>query len=160
MNDTTADVTLRAVEPADLEVFFKQEHDAEAVRRSRFTPRDHERFMTHWTDRILGDPTVLVRTISVDGETAGNLVAWWEADRRFLGYWLGRRFWGRGIATAALAQFLRQEDTRPLYADPAAENTASVRLLERHGFHHAGTLRHDDREHTLLTLDERSPALD
>jgi RimJ/RimL family protein N-acetyltransferase len=146
------DVRLREVEKSDLEVFFEQEHDPEATRRSRFVPRERERFMTHWTTRILGDPTVLVRTVTVNAEPAGSLVAWWDEDRRFLGYWLGRQYWGRGIGTRALTLFLREEGTRPLHADPFAGNTGSVRLLEKCGFRRTGILRHGDDEHILLVL--------
>lgn len=146
------DVRLRDVVVADLEVFLAQEHDPEAVRRSRFPPREREAFLRHWTTRILGDPTVFVQAVTVDGVLAGNLVAWWEGDRRFLGYWLGREFWGRGIGTRALALFLRQEKTRPLYADPFHANTASVRLLEKHGFQRSGTVLHGEDEHILLVL--------
>jgi hypothetical protein len=40
-------VLLRSVEEADLEVFHRQEHDPEAVRRSKFPPRERVAFMTH-----------------------------------------------------------------------------------------------------------------
>ncbi|MEV4369316.1 GNAT family protein [Nonomuraea sp. NPDC049637] len=80
------------------------------------------------------------------------MVSWWEGERRFVGYWLGRPFWGRGVGTAALGLFLAEEKTRPLYADPFAGNTGSVRLLERHGFRRAGTVRHGQDEHLLLVL--------
>lgn len=148
-------VRLREVEAADLELFFAQEHDEEAVRRSKFTPRDHETFMTHWATKVLGDPTVLVRTVTVNGETAGNVVAWWDRDRdrRFIGYWLGRPYWGRGIGARALTLFLRLETNRPLYADPFAGNTGSVRLLEKLGFHRTATERHGEHEHIVLVLD-------
>jgi RimJ/RimL family protein N-acetyltransferase len=148
------DVRLRDVEEADLELFFEQENDPEAVRRSKFTPRDREPFMTHWATRILGDPTVRVQTIIVDGEPAGNAVAWWEQDRRFIGYWFGRPYWGRGIGTQALALFLQQEKTRPLYADPFTGNTGSVRLLEKSGFRRTGTVMHGEHEHIMLVLGE------
>jgi RimJ/RimL family protein N-acetyltransferase len=148
------DVRLRDVVEADLDRFLAYEHDPEAARRSRFTPRPREAFMTHWRARVLGDDTVLVRTVTVDGEPAGNLVSWWEGERRFIGYWLGRPYWGRGIGTKALARFLELERNRPLYADPFTGNTASVHLLERHGFQNQGTLRHGDDEHTLLVLHE------
>ncbi|MEJ3749156.1 GNAT family N-acetyltransferase [Actinomycetes bacterium KLBMP 9797] len=130
----TDDVVLRDVREADLEAFFAFENDPEATRRSKFPPRDRERFMTHWTTKILGNPTGFVQTAVVAGEPAGNLVAWWKEDRRFIGYWFGRQYWGRGIGTKALALFLEREKTRPLYADPFAGNTASVRLLEKSGF--------------------------
>ncbi|MFS8201016.1 GNAT family N-acetyltransferase [Streptomyces sp. CWNU-52B] len=155
-------VRLRSVTEADLAVFFEQEHDSEAVRRSRFTPRPRDRFMTHWRTRILGDDTVFVRTVEVDGAPAGSIVAWWEDDgdgeepRRFIGYWLGRAYWRRGIGTEALGLFLREESNRPLHADPFAGNTASVRLLERHGFRRAGTVQHGDDVHTFLVLEAGS----
>ncbi|MEU4508051.1 GNAT family protein [Nonomuraea wenchangensis] len=146
------DVRLRDVVEDDLEVFLEQEHDPEAVRRSRFPARPRERFLTHWRTRVLGDPANRVRAIEVDGRLAGNLVAWWEEDRRFIGYWMGREFWGRGIGTRALGLFLAEEPARPLHADPHAGNTASVRLLERHGFRREGTVRHGDDEHVMLVL--------
>ncbi|MFG1617738.1 GNAT family N-acetyltransferase [Nonomuraea wenchangensis] len=146
------DVLLRDVVEEDLEVFLEQEHDPEAVRRSRFPARPRERFLTHWRTRVLGDPANRVRAIEADGRLAGNLVAWWEEDRRFIGYWMGREFWGRGIGTRALGLFLAEEPVRPLYADPHGGNTASVRLLERHGFRREGTVRHGDDEHVMLVL--------
>jgi hypothetical protein len=88
------EVRLRDVEQADLEVFFEHQHDPEAVRRSKFPPRDRQKFMTHWVTKVLGDPTVLVQTVTVDGEPAGNVVAWWEQGERFVGYWFGRPYWG------------------------------------------------------------------
>jgi RimJ/RimL family protein N-acetyltransferase len=145
-------VRLRDVEEADLEVFLEQEHDPEAVRRSKFQPRQREAFMTHWVTNILGDPTVLVQAVIVDGETAGSIVSWWEQQRRFIGYWFGRPYWGRGIGTKALTLFLQKEKTRPLYADPYTGNTGSVRLLEKCGFQRTGTIEHDQNEHILFTL--------
>lgn len=148
------DVRLRDVEQTDLEVFFEQEHDPEAVSRSKFAPRERDRFMTHWATNILGDPTVLVQTVTVNGQVAGNLVAWWNDGKRFVGYWFGRDFWGRGIGTTALKLFLDVEKARPLYADPYEGNTGSVRLLERCGFCRTGMVRHGDDEHTMLVLAE------
>jgi RimJ/RimL family protein N-acetyltransferase len=147
------EVRLRDVQQADLEVFLEHEHDPEAVRRSKFPPRDREAFMTHWATRVLADPTVLVQTVTVDGAPAGNIVAWWDQDRRYIGYWLGRPWWGRGIATRALALFLDMEKARPLYADPFVGNTGSVRLLERFGFKPTGTVWYGEHEHVLLVLD-------
>lgn len=147
-----ATVQLRDVEVADLGLFFEFEQEPEANRRARFTPRDREPFMAHWTDRVLGDPTVFVQTVTVAGETAGNIVAWWQDGRRFIGYWLGREYWGRGVATAALGLFLQCETTRPLWADPAAANVGSVKLLEKHGFRRTGTDRQGQEEHVVLVL--------
>jgi RimJ/RimL family protein N-acetyltransferase len=146
------EVRLRDVHDADLAVFFAQEQDPEATRRSRFPPRERERFMTHWKTEILDEPTVFVQTVTVDGTPAGHIVAWWAGDRRFIGYWLGQEYWGRGVGTAALTQFLLLETTRPLYADPYAGNTGSVRLLDKCGFEREGTVRYGDNEHVMLVL--------
>lgn len=146
------DVRLRDVVEADLEFLLAYEHDPEAVRRSRFTPRPRDAFLRHWKTKVLGDDTVFVQAVTVDGEVAGSVVAWWDGDRRFLGYWLGRPYWGSGIGTRALALFLEREQNRPLYADPAGGNTGSVRLLEKHGFHRTGTVRHGENEHVVFVL--------
>ncbi|WP_327236733.1 GNAT family N-acetyltransferase [Streptomyces sp. NBC_01317] len=147
-------VCLRGVEPADLEAFFAYEHDPEAVRRANFPPREREAFMAHWTTNILGNPTGFVQAVTVDGELAGNVMAWWDEGRRSIGYWLGRRYWGRGIGTRAVALFLEQEKARPLYADSFVGNTGSVRLLERLGFRRTDTVWYGELEHVRLVLDE------
>jgi hypothetical protein len=68
MGETLGDDTLRLrdVEDADLEVFLEYEHDPEAVRRSRFTPRERDAFMTHWRTRVL-QPPGLVQTVLGQG---------------------------------------------------------------------------------------------
>lgn len=147
-------VCLRDVVQADLEEFFAQEHDPEAVQRAKFPPREREVFMTHWATKVLGDPTVFVQAVTVGGELAGNVVAWWGEGQRFIGYWLGSQYWGRGIGTRALTLFLERERARPLYADPFIGNTGSVRLLEKQGFRRTGTVRHGEHEHIMLVLDE------
>ncbi|WP_248504307.1 GNAT family N-acetyltransferase [Streptomyces sp. D2-8] len=152
MSEDDVDVRLRDVVEADLEDLLAYEHDPEAVRRSRFTPRPRDAFLRHWKTKVLGDDTVFVQAVTVDGEVAGSVVAWWDGDRRFLGYWLGRPYWGRGIGSRALALFLDREQNRPLYADPAGGNTGSVRLLEKHGFQRTGTVRHGEDEHVVFVL--------
>lgn len=147
------DVRLRDVAEEDLNVFFEQAQDSEAQRRSKYVPRERDGFMSHWATKVLREPTVFVQTVTVDGETAGHVVAWWVSERRFIGYWLGRRFWGRGVGTKALRLFLQEETARPLYADPFVGNTGSVRLLEKVGFRRVGTERHGENEHVVLALD-------
>ena len=121
-----SEVLLRDVDDADLEVFYEQQREEEAVRRAQFPARDRNTFLTHWRPKVLGNPTGHVQTVTVDGEVAGNVLAWWQEDRRFVGYWFGQRFWGRGVGTAALRQFLQREQVRPLYAEPFVGNTASA----------------------------------
>ena len=99
-----------------------------------FQSRDHDAFMTHWKDRILGDPTVASRTVVLDGRVAGNVVSFERFGLREVGFWIGREFWGKGVATRGLSEFLSQVGTRPLYARVATRNVASIRVLEKCGF--------------------------
>ncbi|MDQ0992805.1 GNAT family N-acetyltransferase [Streptomyces sp. V3I7] len=151
-----AQVRLRDVTEDDLPTLLAYEHDLEAVRRSGFRPRSREVFLAHWRERVLGDPGCLALAVTVDGETAGNVGSWWDGDRRLLGYWLGRAYWRQGIGTRALGLFLERERTRPLHAEVLDGNTASIRLLRRHGFVHAGPAPdapgEDDGRHLLLVL--------
>ena len=61
--------------------------------------------------------------------------SWWTEDGdRLVGYWIGKPFWGRGIATAALEAYLAEEKTRPLRARVSDRNRGSIRVLEKCGF--------------------------
>ena len=102
-----------------------------------FPARDRESFMAHW-NRILEDDSVIKETILFRGEVAGNVVSFLHSGKREVGYWIGREFWGRGVATRALAEFLRLEERRPLYANVARHNVASIRVLENCGFRISG----------------------
>ena len=123
----TSNVGLRAVIESDLPVFLIQQQDPQATAMAAFPARDRDAHFAHWT-RILADQTNILRTIVVDGEVAGNIVSWDQAGKREVGYWLGREFWGRGIATRALNLFLEQVAARPLYAYVAKHNFASRRV--------------------------------
>jgi RimJ/RimL family protein N-acetyltransferase len=65
---------------------------------------------------------------------AGNIVGFEQSGRSKVGYWIGKNYWGKGIATKALSQFLGHVKTRPLYAHVAKHNVASIRVLEKCGF--------------------------
>jgi RimJ/RimL family protein N-acetyltransferase len=139
-------VALRQVEPGDLEFFYAFQLDPEACRMADFRSRDREASRAQW-GRILANESVHPRTILVDGAVAGHIVSFVEDEgRREVGYWLGREFWGRGVATSALAAFLEIEPERPLYAQTSTGNIASRRVLEKNGFH---LIAKDDKEFTL-----------
>ena len=131
-----ADVRLREVIEADLADFFTNQLDPVANRMAAFTapdPADLEAFTAHWS-RLLADSMVTVRTVLVDGRVAGNVLLFPHAGQPEVGYWLGRPFWGRGVATRALTMFLELIRIRPLHARVATDNAASVRVLGKCGF--------------------------
>ena len=134
---STPAVVLRHVSEDDLPVFFEHQRDPEAYRMAAFRPRGERAFMEHW-HRILDDDRVTKRTVLFDGLVAGNVVCFGEPGERMVGYWIGREFWGRGVATAALRAFLEVERHRPLFARAAERNVGSIRVLERCGFRLTG----------------------
>ena len=143
-------VQLRDVEAQDLALFFEHQRDPVAVEMVMFRSRDAAEFAQHWA-KLLADETNLKQTIIVDGQVAGNIGSWTSAEgQREVGYWIDRAFWGRGVATAALAAFLRLEPTRPLHAGVAKHNLASIRVLQKCGFTITGN--EPDGTHLLLTL--------
>lgn len=132
----TPEVLLREVAPDDLPIFYEQQRDPAGVHMAAFTmqdPDDRAAFDAHWA-YILADPNVVFRTILADGQVAGSVLSYVGDIGPEISYWLGREFWGRGIATAALRAFLKAQTARPLFARAAADNAGSLRVLEKCGF--------------------------
>ncbi|MFE7186144.1 GNAT family N-acetyltransferase [Streptomyces erythrochromogenes] len=130
------DVCLRPVHPSDLHVFFRHMSDPESNRMAAFTaedPTDRAHFDAHWKS-ILASPVVVARTVLADGEVVGHAAVYGEPGEREVTYFIDRYYWGRGIATAALRGLLAEVPERPLAARAAADNTGSLRVLEKCGF--------------------------
>ena len=149
------DVRLRDVIEDDLPIFYEHQLDPDATRMAAFPARDREAFMAHWA-RILADSTVSKQAILFDGQVAGNIVSWEQSGEREVGYWLGKPYWGQGVATRALSAFLGQVRVRPLYAHVAKHNLASCRALEKCGFRYRGE---EDDEFVLKLSADESDAL-
>lgn len=128
------EVQLRRVIESDLPIFFEHQADPEAAQMAAFPSREHDAFTAHWT-KILDDENNIIKTILFQGQVAGNVLSFIMDGKREVGYWLGRQFWGRGIATRALSAFLEQVTERPLHAYVAKHNLASLHVLQKCGFH-------------------------
>ena len=147
-------VVLREVVDADLPIFFAHQRDPESTRMAAFPARDHDAFFAHWA-KIRRDPANIIKTIVFEGEVAGNIGSWPAGDKRLLAYWIGREFWGRGIATAALAAFILEVKHRPLHAFVVKHNIGSIRVLQKSGFiqqDSASTKGEDGLEDLLFAL--------
>ncbi len=103
--------------------------------------------MAHWA-KIMANDSNILKTILFQDQVAGNIVSWGQASEREVGYWLGRNFWGKGIATKALTEFLIIEKIRPLVAHVVKHNIGSRRVLEKCGF----TLSKEEIEEVILKL--------
>ena len=129
-------ITLRDVEKSDLPIFFENQVDPEAIYMAGFTakdPADRAAFDQHWT-KVLADESIFIKTILVSGEVAGSVLSHcWFGDPE-VSYWIGKVYWGKGIATRALKLFLEGFSVRPLYARIIIDNHASKRVLEKCGF--------------------------
>ncbi len=134
---TKNNVTLRAVAEADLPIFYEQQLVPEATQMAAFPSRTREAFMAHWA-KILVNKNGIIKTILFDGHVAGNILSWEQSDKWEVGYWLGKEFWGKGIATKALAEFLDIVKIRPLFAHVVKHNIGSQRVLQKCGFVIAG----------------------
>lgn len=130
----TSEVRLRVVEADDLSIFYEHQRDADAARMAAFPSRDRAAFDAHWASNVLGNPAAVTRTILLDGRIAGYVGSWPQEEVRLVGYWIGKEFWGQGVATRALAAFLHLVAERPLRAHVAEHNVGSIRVLEKCGF--------------------------
>jgi RimJ/RimL family protein N-acetyltransferase len=131
------ELLLRDVKSDDLPIFFEQQLDREATHMAAFTakdPTDREAFMAHW-HKILGIDTCIIKTIVFNGQVAGSVSSYEEEGKPEVTYWLGREYWGKGIATWALKELLTHHSRkRPMYARVAIDNPGSCRVLEKCGF--------------------------
>jgi RimJ/RimL family protein N-acetyltransferase len=140
-------VGLRPVRREDIEVFYEHQLEPAATAMAGFPSRGREAFFAHW-ERTLVRPDARVMTITEGDAVAGNIGSWADDGRVLLGYWTGSAHWGRGVATAAVREYLAaHEPRRPVYAYVAATNGASVRVLEKCGFAH---VERDDAELLLV----------
>jgi RimJ/RimL family protein N-acetyltransferase len=136
-------VTLRATRDGDLDALFTIEQDEAAVQMAAFTPpdpSDRAMFDAHWR-RLLADPAIDARTVRADGEIVGSVARWYEGGTAEITYWIDRAHWGRHIATRAVGLFLDALRERPVRVRVAADNVASIAVLEKLGFRRIGIER-------------------
>ncbi len=93
-------------------------------------------------ERALGDDPETMFAIAVEDRAVGGIGFSLHRDVERvgaeIGYWLGEPFWGRGIATEALAAVtayaIATHRLTRVYAVPYEWNLASCRVLEKMGY--------------------------
>ncbi|MFN8281754.1 MAG: GNAT family N-acetyltransferase [Chitinophagales bacterium] len=136
-----ASIQLRKTGQADLDILFQFQLDEEANYLAAFTskdPADKAAYMDKYT-KIINDPTINTQTILVDDNIAGSIARFVLFGDDEITYWIDKKYWGKGIASAALKHFLTIEQTRPIFGRVAFDNFGSQKVLEKCGFIKIGT---------------------
>ena len=130
------DIKLRATQISDLEFLFQFQLDDESCYLAAFMPID-------WTNKaayidkytkLLNDQTVNNQTILLDNIIVGSIAKFVIEGETEITYWLDKKYWGKGIATKALMEFLAIETYRPIFGRIAFDNYGSQKVLENCGF--------------------------
>jgi RimJ/RimL family protein N-acetyltransferase len=127
------EIILRKTELTDLESFFIFQLDNEANYLAAFTskdPTDKTAYLQKYS-KFLDDPTKNTQTIMVENMIVGSIAKFLLEGKAELTYWIDKKFWGKGVATNALKNFLKDENTRPIYGRVAFDNFGSQRVLEK-----------------------------
>ena len=88
------------------------------------------------------DEPIHIFAIEIDGKAVGGIGIHPQADimkkNAELGYWLGEKYWGKGIISKAIREIIpwafNTYDITRIYARPFGSNMASQKVLEKAGF--------------------------
>ncbi len=150
----TERLQLRPFEPADAVELHRLVNDWAVVRMLSTLPFPYPRTLAdEWiasTARDLDAGTGYALAITgregVTETLVGCVSVRFEKPRlATMGYWVGRRFWGHGVASEAAGRMARWAlanlDVDAIEADVAIDNLSSAAVLRRIGFREAGTGR-------------------
>jgi ribosomal-protein-alanine N-acetyltransferase len=146
----TSLVALRRAGPADSQAIFRASGDPEVARFMDWSmPRDSGPTEAHlhataadW-EKGLEYRWVIIERCT--GESAGTISGRPKDHAADFGYFLARKYWGKGLATeasrAVVSWLMAQPEIVRVWATVDAENTRSRRVLERVGLTLEGVLR-------------------
>lgn len=154
MTEPLLPLPLGALRPwvaTDAASLLRHANDADIARNLRdifphpYTAESAAKFLAH----VVGKTPPTNLAIAVDGEAVGGISVRLQDDTERvsaeLGYWLGRAFWGRGIATEAVRAMTpwasRTFGLTRIYAAIFEWNHESVRVLEKAGYSFEARLR-------------------
>ena len=135
------EIILRKTVLPDLEFFFLFQLDEEANYLAAFTskdPSDKAAYLQKYS-KLVNDPAINMQTILVGEIIVGSISKFELEGRAEITYWIDKQFWGKGIGSKALALFLNNETTRPIYGRVAFDNIGSQKVLTNCHFIKIGT---------------------
>jgi [ribosomal protein S5]-alanine N-acetyltransferase len=111
--------------------------------RDRFPHPYSEKDAAAWIDFTLSKQPLTDFAIETDKMSVGSIGFILKEDvysRNIeIGYFIGESYWGKGIATKAVEQLLelliKNYNVVRIYASVFENNKASMRVLEKNGFH-------------------------
>lgn len=121
---------------ADLATLYLFQLNKEANYLAAFTgpePLTKEAYINKY-EPFLSNPTIHMCTIKIEDKIVGSIAKYEMENEAEITYWIDREFWGQGIATNALTEFLKIELIRPIYGRTAFDNFGSQKVLENCGF--------------------------
>lgn len=142
--------TIRPWRLSDADALVRHANDLDVARQLRdrfphpYTIQNAHAFLRFATTEGQSNLAIAVddEPVGAIGYVPGTDIERYSAE---IGYWLGRRVWGRGIATDALTTLteylFRERIVLRLFAVPFATNLASIRVLEKSGYEREGLLR-------------------
>ncbi|MET4084122.1 ribosomal-protein-alanine N-acetyltransferase [Pedobacter sp. UYP30] len=162
MIDKNLKIKLRPTQISDLDILFKFQMDKESGYLAAFMPKDPTdklAYIEKYT-KLLNDATVNNQTIIIDNVIVGSIAKFLMEGDTEITYWIDRKFWGQGIATATLKIFLVIETYRPIFGRVAFDNFGSQKVLEKCGFVEIGkdkgfaNARHSEIEEYIYKLSD------
>jgi RimJ/RimL family protein N-acetyltransferase len=102
-----------------------------------------------WLEARLNQSTTVLCAIEVDWEVVGaiglTVQPGLKSHSAEIGFWLGEKYWNKGITTEAVRAFTEygftQHGLSRIYAHVFSWNAASMRVLEKCGYQREGWLR-------------------
>ncbi len=146
----TRRLTLRAPARADAPAIAKLANDFEVTKMTGRMPfpyglEDAEAFISRCEQRDASREAQFAIEVEDEGYAGGLGFFSNEEGKLEVGYWLGRPFWGRGIATEALKGALvwaaRDWKKRYVMAGHFEDNPASAVVLAKADFLYTGVVR-------------------
>jgi len=143
-------VVLRRVQPDDAPALFALATNSDVMRFMDWPmPPDVSSTRSHLEGASVDwDASVEYQWVVLDRQTgacAGTIALRVRGHAADFGYFLGRKFWGKGLAYGAASAVLQWLDIQPqilrIWATVDSENQRSRRLLERLGLQLEGVTR-------------------
>lgn len=135
-------ITLQERTAETVKVYFEKAQDAEIRKTLPQKAQTLEEALSDYEKTLLPGAASYGRTIYADGDYIGDIWCYGlgedEPDAMISYCVFGKRYWNRGVASQALALFLKDIVCRfslgSVGAFAYASNLASIKVLEKNGF--------------------------